>query len=103
MLRDCDLSEYYHVYFVPPILLPFEKWCFLKGDNLTPLQKGSRVQESKQESTHVIAIVKWWKSYQIYKVDSLSRLYLSRITAYLEVKIWSLFKHENLTTGNNIL
>ena len=23
--------------------------------------------------------------------------------AYLEVKIWSLFKHENLTTGNKIL
>ena len=28
---------------------------------------------------------------------------LSRITAYLEVKIWSLFKHENLTTCNKIL
>ena len=33
----------------------------------------------------------------------LSRPCLSRITAYLEVKIWSLFKHENLTTGNKIL
>ena len=32
-----------------------------------------------------------------------SRPSLSRITAYLEVKIWSLFKHENLTTGNKIL
>ena len=30
---------------------------------------------------------------------SLSRPRLSRITAYLEVKIWSLPKHENLTTG----
>ena len=29
----------------------------------------------------------------------LSRTRLSRITAYLEVKIWSLPKHENLTTG----
>ena len=29
----------------------------------------------------------------------LSRLRLSRITAYLEVKIWSLFKHENLTSN----
>ena len=28
---------------------------------------------------------------------------LSRITAYLEVKIWSLPKHENLTTGKKIL
>ena len=30
---------------------------------------------------------------------SLSRTHLSRITAYLEVKIWFLPKHENLTTG----
>ena len=29
----------------------------------------------------------------------LSRLRLSRIIAYLEVKIWSLFQHGNLTTG----
>ena len=36
-------------------------------------------------------------------VNSLSLLCLSRITAYLKVKIWSLFKHENLTTGNSIL
>ena len=34
---------------------------------------------------------------------SLSRPRLSRITAYLEVKIWSLPKHENLTTGKKIL
>ena len=34
---------------------------------------------------------------------SLSRLRLSRITAYLEEKIWSLFKHRNLTPGNKIL
>ena len=32
-----------------------------------------------------------------------TRSSLSRITAYLEVKIWSLFKNENLTTGNKIL
>ena len=40
--------------------------------------------------------------HMIYTV-LLSRPRLSRITAYLEVKIWSLFKHENLTTGNKIL
>ena len=44
---------------------------------------------------------------RIFKVNysrlSLSRLRLSRITAYLGVKIWSLFKHENLTTGNKTL
>ena len=36
---------------------------------------------------------------------SLSRLRLSRITDYLEEKIWSLFKHINLTSGtcNKIL
>ena len=35
---------------------------------------------------------------QYYSWLSLSRTRLSRITAYLEVKIWSLSKHENLTT-----
>ena len=39
----------------------------------------------------------------IYSRLSLSRLRLSRITAYLEVKIRSLLKHENITTGNKIL
>ena len=34
---------------------------------------------------------------------SLSRLRLSRITTYLEVKIWSLYWHGNLTTGYKIL
>ena len=34
-----------------------------------------------------------------YSWLSLSRPRLSRITAYLEVKIWSLPKHENITTG----
>ena len=37
-----------------------------------------------------------------YNRFSLSRPGLSRITAYLEVKIWSLFKHGNLTRGNKI-
>ena len=37
--------------------------------------------------------------YLLYSWFSLSRTRLSRITAYLEVKIWSLPKHENLTTG----
>ena len=35
----------------------------------------------------------------VYSCLSLSRTRLSRITAYLEVKIWSLPKDENLTTG----
>ena len=38
-----------------------------------------------------------------YSRLSFSRPRLSRITAYLEVKIRSLFKHENLTTGNKVL
>ena len=38
-----------------------------------------------------------------YTVDSLSRARLSRITAYLEVKILSQSEYENLTTCNKIL
>ena len=38
-----------------------------------------------------------------YSRLSLSRLQLSRITAYLEEKIWFFFKHRNLTSGNKIL
>ena len=38
-----------------------------------------------------------------YNRLSLSRPRLSRITAYLDVKIWSLFKHGNLRTGGKIL
>ena len=41
--------------------------------------------------------------YRLYSWLSLSRTRLSRITAYLEVKFWSLPKHENLTTGKNIV
>ena len=41
--------------------------------------------------------------YTKYSWLSLSRPPLSRIIAYPEVKIWSLPKHENLTTGNKIL
>ena len=37
--------------------------------------------------------------FSIYSLLSLSRTRLSLITAYLEVKVWSLPKHENLTTG----
>ena len=42
-------------------------------------------------------------TYCKYSWLSLSWPRLSRITAYLEVKIWSLPKHENLTTGKKIL
>ena len=38
-----------------------------------------------------------------YSWPPLSRTRLSRTTAYLEVKIWSLLKNENLITGNKIL
>ena len=37
-----------------------------------------------------------------YSRLSLSRLRLSRITFYLEVKSWSMFEHGNLTTCNNL-
>ena len=38
-----------------------------------------------------------------YSRTSLSRTRLFRITAYLEVKIWSLFLHETMTTGYKIM
>ena len=40
---------------------------------------------------------------QNYSRLSFSRLRFSRITADLEVIIWSLFQHRHLTTGNKIL
>ena len=47
---------------------------------------------------------KWCStSAEKYRQLSLSRLRLSQITPYLEEKIWSLFKHRNLTSGNKIL
>ena len=38
-----------------------------------------------------------------YSRTSLSRTRSFRITAYLEVKIWSLFLHETMTTGKKIM
>ena len=41
-----------------------------------------------------------------YTVDCryiVSRFRISRVTAYLEMKIWSLFSHGNQTIGNKIL
>ena len=67
--------------------------------------------------THAIALVCLYKTCKsgrrilkarciitiLYSRLSLSRPRLSRFTAYLEVKIWFLFKHENLTTCNKIV
>ena len=47
--------------------------------------------------------IPWSDAGFYYSRLSLSRLRLSRITAYLDEKIWSLFKHRNLTLGNKIL
>ena len=44
-----------------------------------------------------------WQFVYFYSRPLLSRLRLSRITAYLEEKTWSLFWHKNLTSGNKIL
>ena len=38
-----------------------------------------------------------------YTVDSCYLDFAYLVTAYLEVEIWSLFEHVNLTTGNKIL
>ena len=52
-----------------------------------------------------LKVKKMWvlRPFQEYSQLSLSRLRLSRITAYLEEKIWSLFQHRNLTSGNKML
>ena len=50
-----------------------------------------------------IGVVLHLSGLNLYSRLPLSRPRLSRIFAYLEVNIWSLFKHENLTTGNKIL
>ena len=50
----------------------------------------------KTRSFYTVSFYYWL----MYNRLSLSRPRLSRITAYFEVKIWSLFKHEYLATGN---
>ena len=47
-----------------------------------------------QSSKHVLELI-------YYSRTSLSRTRLFRITAYLEVKIWSQFYHEIMTTEQN--
>ena len=57
-------------------------------------------------SSSILILPPFWiavYSKRKYSWLSLSRTRLSRIAAYLEVKIWSLPKHENLITGNKIL
>ena len=59
----------------------------------------------RYESVHLLTTIFLYKFALliIYSWHSLSRPRLSRITAYFEVKIWSLPKGENLITGNKIL
>ena len=45
----------------------------------------------------------FYGSFTEYNRTSLSQTRIFRITAYLEVKIWSLLKHETMTTGNKIM
>ena len=64
----------------------------------------------KKENTNILlkkvlsrSMTKKYICYFKYNRLSLSRLRWYRITAYLEVKIWSLFTYENLTTDIKIL
>ena len=50
-----------------------------------------------------VALPKHLQLTLVISTSLISNNRLSRITAYLVVKIWSLFKHENLTIGNKIL
>ena len=60
-------------------------------------------KHAKIKSYTPIIVFTYFGHFSYYSRLSLSRPCLSRMTAYLEMKIWSLFKHENLTTGNKIL
>ena len=73
----------------------------LRGRNAQHVlsEKSKRdVKNSLIRGLHII-----FKYTCIYSRLSLSRTRLSRITTYLEVKIWSLFQHRDLPTGNKIL
>ena len=63
-------------------------------------------QDTKGYPQNIYLCSFYWKHLGIlikYSRLLLSRFSLSRITVYLEVKIWSLFEHGNLTIGNKIL
>ena len=62
------------------------------------MRNAERIGSNKNVYIHIIIII-----IIIYSRTSLSQTRLFRITAYLEVKIWSLFKHETMITGNKIM
>ena len=95
-------SGYRHWYFSLSVIPPNTQ----RRNNVvtTSLQRSKDVPATlyvcwDMASQILVFITKWSK----YSWLSLSRPRLSRITAYLEVKIWSLLKNENLITGNKIL
>ena len=70
--------------------------------------KQTKQNKTKQKTINIsessnLVVSTYRVIYKKYSWLSLSRSHLSRITAYLEVKIWSLPKDENLATGNKIL
>ena len=72
----------------------------LSNDIGTEKKNMKRKSVTMSTETGKVNTIRW---YCIYSRTSLSRTRLFRITAYLEVKIWSLFKHETMTTGNKIM
>ena len=83
-------------------------WRAVKPQHNQCPNLGAMQERSKAYHKEVIMrSQQWWLRGLLwgYKYGwlSLSRPRLSRITAYLEVEIWSLPKHENLTTGKKIL
>ena len=101
-------TEIYWVHIINLITPEFLKWA-LPSLNLdvSMMQIGLSVLNQKQNCNQC------WYSYEPSHLDrhclhkhswlSLFRPRLSRITAYLEVKIWSLPKHENLQQVKKIL
>ena len=57
------------------------------------------VRNTKKSHQKVLSVLSAHKVSHFLMTYSLSRPRLSRKTAYLQVEIWSLPKHENLTTG----
>ena len=113
-------SLVYHFYLLSPSLWETAryrlKYC-LKGP-LSPKQPTNQPtsNSTKRSSRHLQRYSRHWKVWlygetsskylrknarnKKYSGLSLSRLRLSRITAYLEEKIWSFLNFRNLTPGN---
>ena len=83
-----DIAKYRYAWLPLNVTVPFH--CF---------SSRLKAMDPRQHLAHIfVDCISDWK----YSWLSLSRPRLSRIIAYLEMKILSLTKHENLTTGKKM-